>query len=166
RVAGGGIRKHRWLTRQRGRLPVVRRVVQEAVAALARNHVDDGTLHVAELGRCTDALHLYFLDEINARFGPRLAAAWAGEIRTVDEKHVLIRAGTKRRNAVGGHAARRRWRHAGGRPYEIEHAEPPRRNRLDIFRPEARLESAASRLDARTRALDDQRFAHFRQVEH
>src|SRR5262249_40422656 len=120
RVAGGGIRKHRWLTRQRGRLPVVRRVVQEAVAALARNHVDDGTLHVAELGRCTDALHLYFLDEINARFGPRLAAAWAGEIRTVDEKHVLIRAGTKRRNAVSRHTAGRRRRYTGGRPDEIE----------------------------------------------
>src|SRR5262249_30603549 len=136
-----------------------------AVAALPCDHVDDGALHVAELCGCADGLHLYFLNEINARFGPRLAAAGAGEIRAVDEKDVFVCAGTERRNAVGRHAARRRWRHARGRPDEIEHAEAARRNGFDIFRSEASLESAASCLDARTRTLDDDGFVDLCQVE-
>src|SRR5204862_2477764 len=37
------------LTRQAGRLPVVRRIGCEPLAALARDHIDDGTLDVAEL---------------------------------------------------------------------------------------------------------------------
>src|SRR5215471_12642726 len=45
--------KYRRLAGQRRRLPVVRRVVEETVAPLPGDNVDDGALDVAVLGRRT-----------------------------------------------------------------------------------------------------------------
>ena len=85
----GGSELHR-LTRQGGGLCVIRRIVEKAIAALPRHHVDHGTLQVAEFGRRPDGLNLHLLDEVDARFGSRFAAARAGKIRAVDQKCVLV----------------------------------------------------------------------------
>src|SRR5207249_1813648 len=57
------------LAGQAGRLPVIRRVVQKAVAALPGDDVDDGPLGVAVLGGSPHGLDLYFLNEVDARLG-------------------------------------------------------------------------------------------------
>ena len=87
------------LAGQAGRLRVVRRVVQKAIAALPGDDVEDGALDVAELGGCSDGLDLDFLNEVDARLGARDAAARAREVRAVDEKQVLVDAGAERRHA-------------------------------------------------------------------
>ena len=58
------------LRRQPGRLPVVRRLRLEPLAALLRDDVDHGALDVPELDRRADRLHVHFLDDVNARLGP------------------------------------------------------------------------------------------------
>src|SRR5207247_571357 len=64
--AGTWIGESDRLARQAGRLSVVGRVVEKPVAALSRDHVDDGALHVAELGRRPDRLDVHFLNEVDA----------------------------------------------------------------------------------------------------
>ena len=145
-----------WLVRPAG-LPIVRRVVQKPLASLPGDDVDHGALHVAELGGRADGLDLHFLNEVDARLGSRDAVARAREVRAVDEKLVLVGAGAER-----GHAGRGGRRAARGEVgempgaalIEVEHAEAPRRDRLEVLRAEARLESAVPRFDARARALD------------
>ena len=155
-LAGPGIGQVHRLTRQGRRLSVVRRVIQESVAALPGDDVDDRSLHVAELRRCAHALNLHLLNEVDARLGSRLAAARAGEVGAVDRERVLVRAGSERGDAVRGAAARRGGRDARGGPDEVEHAESPHRDQLEIVGAEAGLETAASRFETRAGALDDQ----------
>ena len=153
------------LAGQARRLPVVRRVIQKPVAALPGDDVDDGALHVAELGGRPDRLDLYFLNEVDARLGSRDAVARAGEVRAVDEKLVLVGAGAERGHEGVRAASRRGGRDAGGGPDEVEHARPSRRDRFEVLGAEASPESAASCFDARARSLDHDRFREACQLQ-
>ena len=95
------------LRRQSGWLPVVRRLRLEPLAALLGDDVDHGPLDVPELHRRADRLHVHFLDDVNARLGPRDAGAGTGEGGAVDHERVLVHAGSERGHRVDD-AARRR----------------------------------------------------------
>src|SRR5258708_22304578 len=62
------------LTGQDRRLSVVRRVVEETIAHLLGDDVDERTLDVAVLGRRSNSLDLHLLDELNPRFDRSAAA--------------------------------------------------------------------------------------------
>jgi hypothetical protein len=116
------------LAGQAGGLPIIRGVIQKALASLSGNDVDDGTLNVAVLGGRPDRLDLYFLNEVDAWLGSRDAVARAGEVRAVDEKLILVGAGSERGHRGGRGASRRRGRNARRGPDEVEHARPSRRD--------------------------------------
>ena len=65
------------LARQRAVCAVVRRVRSKAVAAGFGDDVHDGALDIAVLDRRAHGLDLQFLNEVDARIGPRDAVAWA-----------------------------------------------------------------------------------------
>ena len=71
--AGVGDGPHDRLTRPRGRLPVVRRVELEEIAALFGDDVEDGALHVAVLDRRARRLNLDLLNRVDAGLRARHA---------------------------------------------------------------------------------------------
>ena len=168
--AGVGDGPHDRLTRPRGRLPVVRRVELEEIAALFGDDVEDGALHVAVLDRRARRLNLDLLNRVDARLRARHALARAREVRAVDEELVLVDARPERGDGVDAAAGRRRGRHAGRRPNHVEHAVASRWNVAQLLLAESRRETALARPDQRP-ALDDERLGdaghpeHWRQVE-
>ena len=140
--------KHDRLAGQAGALPVVRRVVLKGVAPLLRDNVEHGALDVAEFGGRSHRLDLHFLNDVDAGFGNGAAAARTREVGAVQQERVLVDAGAKGRHRVAG-AVSARWRDAWSDLYEIEQAEPASRDVPDVVGAEARLETAASGLDAR-----------------
>src|SRR3954469_12902509 len=112
------------LAGQTGRLSIIRPVKQKFFASLPGDDVDHGALHAAELSRRPDGLDLHFLDEVDAWLRARDAAARTREIRAVDQKLILVGAGTERRHRGGGGARGRGGRDAGSGPDEVEHAHP------------------------------------------
>src|SRR6266516_604077 len=149
---------------QAGRLPIVRRVVQETVAPLSGHDVENAALDIAVLGGHADRLDLNFLNDVNARLGARHAGAWAREVGAVDQKQVLIAARAERGHR-GVCAARWRGRRPAGSGADgIKHAEPPRGDGAEVFGSEARFDAGASRLDSRAGSLHDNRFRNPRQL--
>ena len=143
RSAGDRNREQHRLAGQAGRLSVVRRVVQKPLAALPGDDVDHRALHVAELGGRADRLDLDFLNEVDARLGSRDAVARASEVRAVDQELVLVGAGAERGHGSSRCRSTARSARCPGRPDEVEHAGPPRRDRSEILGAEASSESAA-----------------------
>jgi hypothetical protein len=86
-------------------LTVVGGVVGKAVASLPGDDVDHGALNIAEFGGRACGLKLKFLNEVDARLRPGLAAARTREVGAIDQKHVLIRARAEYGNAVARNAA-------------------------------------------------------------
>ena len=154
-----------WLAREPGRLAVVRRVGEKPVAPLPCHDVDHGALHVAVFGRSPDRLDLHFLDEVDPRFGSRLAAARAGEICPIEQKLVFVRAGTERGDSKDASARRRRRRDARSGPDRIEHARSPHRNRRQGLGAEAGAESAVPCLQPGAGAFDYERKAVSRRLQ-
>src|SRR5262249_6017576 len=159
-ATGVSERKHNGLGGQSIRLPIVRRVVGETIAALFRDDVEDGSLDAAVLGGCTDTLNLDFLNGVHAGFGARYALAGAGEVCPVDEKHVLADSGAKRGNRIYGAAGGRGGRNTGSRPDAVEHTVPACRDLPEVFLAEVRFKPAVSRFGAGTGSLDDNRFSY------
>src|SRR5574342_802537 len=60
--------QHDRLTRERGGLPVIGGIVLIPITALLREHVEHRALDVSVFDRCTDRLHLHFLDDVDAWF--------------------------------------------------------------------------------------------------
>ena len=89
------VREPHRLAGQRGGLPVVGRVVVKAVAAGFGDDVHDGALDVAVLDRRAHGLDLQLLDEVDAWIGSRDAVACRGDARAIEEKLILIHAGTE-----------------------------------------------------------------------
>src|SRR5262249_26124571 len=145
KAPGVSERKQNGLGGQSICLAIVRRVVGETIATLFRDDVEDGSLDAAVLGGCTHALNLNFLNCIHAGFGARYALAGAGEVRPVDEKHVLTDSGAKRGNRIYGAARGRGRRNTGSRPDPIEHAVSARRDLPEVFLAEVRFKPAVSR---------------------
>ena len=104
-----GARRHRThdrLRRQAGRLSVIRGLACEPIASLLRDDVEDASLHVAELDRRADRLHVKLLNHVHDRLGARHALARTCEIRSVDEKRILVDGRSEHGHGVDG-AARR-----------------------------------------------------------
>ena len=141
--------KHDRLAGQAGALPVVRRVVLKGVAPLPGDNVEHGALDVAEFGGRPHRLDLHFLNDVDAGLGDGAAAAWTSEIGAIQQERVLVDAGAQGRHRVVGAVSHARWRDAWSHFYEVEHAEPASRDVPDVVGAEARLEAAASGLDAR-----------------
>jgi hypothetical protein len=78
------------LRRQDVGLRVIRRVVQETIAALSRHNVEDCALDVAVLRRDANRLDLDFLDDVDTRLGARDARTRACEIRAVDRNRFSL----------------------------------------------------------------------------
>src|SRR5262249_46755615 len=98
--------QHR-LAGQTGRLAIVGSVVGKAVATRSGNDIENRALNVAVFGGCSNSLDLQFLNYIDAGFGARHALAGACEVCAIDEKQVLVDAGTERRDRVDRTAGRR-----------------------------------------------------------
>ena len=88
-------RKHDRLRRQAGWLTIVRSLAGKAGAALLRDDVEHAPLHVAEFDRRPHRLHVQLLDDVDDRFRARDALTRTGEVGAVDEKGVLVHAGSE-----------------------------------------------------------------------
>src|SRR5262249_18390731 len=111
-------------------------------------------------GRRTNALNLDFLNDVHARFGARYALARTGEIRAIDEKHVLTDARPERGYGVDGAAGWRRGRHTWSRPDQIKHAVATRGDRFDVLRSKATFKPAVSGFESGTGSLNHNRYGH------
>ena len=159
-------REHHRLAGQAGHLPIVRRVVQKPGASLSRHDIDHGALNVAVLSGRPDRLDVHFLNKINARFGSGDAVARAGEVRTVDEKLILVGAGAERRDGGRSAARRRSRRDPGGGPDEVEHAGASRRDRVEIIRAETSPKPVVPCFDARACSLNGDGLLDAREPQH
>src|SRR3954471_10583538 len=130
-------------------LTVIRRVVGKAVASLPGDDIDHCALNVAKFGGGACGLNLNFLNEVNARLGASLSTARTREVRAIDQKPVLVGAGTEYGHAVARGAPGRGGRYAWRDSDEVEHAEPSRRDGLEIVALKASLEPTVARFDAR-----------------
>src|SRR5215831_9508904 len=83
------------LAGQAFRLTVIRRVIGETITPLPGDDIDYSTLNVPELRRCAHTLNLNFLNDVHAGFGARCALTRTGEVRAVNEKHVLADTGAE-----------------------------------------------------------------------
>ena len=157
-------RKHDGLAGEAGALPVVRRVVLKGVAPLLRDNVEHGALDIAEFGGRSHSLDLDFLNDVDAGFGHGAAAAGTREVGAIQQERVLVDAGAKGRHRVAGAVPYARRRDAWCHFHKIEQAVPASRDVLDVVGAEARLEAAASGLDARAPLdFDGQGYARDRQ---
>jgi len=163
--SSGRHREDNRLARETGCLRMVRGVVQETLTSLPGDDVDDGALRVSELGGRSDGLDLNFLYEVDAWLGARDAVARAGEVRAVEEKLILVGPRSERRHRRVRPARRRCGRDTRRGPDRVEHARPPRRDRLEILWTKACPESGVARLDPRACPLDDDRFGQAGHVQ-
>src|SRR5688572_24612594 len=78
------------LTRESGRLPIVGSVVKKPITPLPGNDIHHTALNVAIFDGSPHGLNLYFLYEVNARFGSRDTITRACIVRAIDQPLVFV----------------------------------------------------------------------------
>ena len=93
-------RKKDETARESGRLPIIRRVVSEHVAALFGDDIEDSALDIAKFRGRADRLDLHFLDDVDPRFGDGAACTRTREAGAIEQEIVLVDIGAKRRHGA------------------------------------------------------------------
>src|SRR5262245_55782291 len=88
------------LAGQSGSLPEIRCIVLEGIASLLCDDVENCPLAVPIFGGCTKAFDLHLFNYVDVWLGRGTAATWAGEVRAIEEKGILIYSTPKNGNPV------------------------------------------------------------------
>src|SRR5215468_10270381 len=88
------------LAGQSGSLSEIRCIVLEGIAPLLCDDVENRPLTIPVFGWRTKRFDLDLLNYVNVWLGRGTAATWAGEVRAVEEKGVLVYSAAKNGNPV------------------------------------------------------------------